>query len=191
MEKIERKLTIEEFVRRYDMLKTSEQKSKFVEDIMWRKYTPVLEKKLVLQTVLKKSVITDAKGMSYIDYFLFKINTCFAIIILYTKLNFTINDNKNEEKTNIYQEYDLLFERDLLNAICSFIDERELNELMSINTVLIENYETEFKSTEAVISNYVERFATLFGTFVNEGLQHLEGTLSSKDLKSFINSMQK
>lgn len=189
MEKIERKLSVEEFVRRYDMLKTTEQKSKFIEDIMWRKYTPVLEKKLVLQTILKKSIVKNEKGVSYIDYFLSKINMCFAIIMLYTKLNLT--DVENEEKANIYKEYDLLFERDLLNAICSFIDERELNELMSINAVLIENYKTECKSTEAVISKYVERFATLLGTFINEGLQHLENVTDKKDIKNFINSIQK
>lgn len=183
MKKIERKLTIAEFVRRYDMLKTDEQKTKFIEDIMWRNYAPVLEKKLVLQTILNKSIITNDKGVSYIDYFLSKVNICFAIVILYTKLNVT---DENEEKSSIYNDYDLLFERDLMNAICIYVGERELNELMSIHSVLIDNFETEFKSTEATILKYVDRFANIFGAFTENGMEHLYKILQSEDMKSNI-----
>ena len=49
---IERKIDVPEFIRRYNLLKTDEQRDEFVRNIIWRTYCPVGEGKLVLQTIL-------------------------------------------------------------------------------------------------------------------------------------------
>lgn len=40
---IERKIDVPEFIRRYNLLKTDEQRDEFVKNIIWRTYCPVLE----------------------------------------------------------------------------------------------------------------------------------------------------
>lgn len=71
---IERKIDVPEFIRRYNLLKTDEQRDEFVKSTVWRTYCPVLEKKLVLQTIIEKSITTGKNGVQYIDMFLSKIN---------------------------------------------------------------------------------------------------------------------
>lgn len=131
---IERKIDVPEFIRRYNLLKTDEQRDEFVRNIIWRTYCPVLEKKLVLQTILDKSITTGKNGVQYIDMFLSKINMTTTILILYTKLNIVKTDDST---TNAFQDYDLLFENGLLDQICAIVGEHELNELMTIKENLL------------------------------------------------------
>lgn len=80
-ETVERKLTVKEFCRRYDMLKTDEQKSNFVQSMIYRTYCPVLEKKIILQTMLDKTIVSGKNGVEYIDMFLSKINFATAELV--------------------------------------------------------------------------------------------------------------
>ena len=164
---IERKIDVPEFIRRYNLLKTDEQRDEFVKSTVWRTYCPVLEKKLVLQTILEKSITTGKNGVQYIDMFLSKINMTTTILILYTKLNIVKTDDST---TNAFQDYDLLFENNLMNKICEIIGERELSELMSINSLLMGNFHEENKNIEAYVAKYTEAFATTVGMFANEGI---------------------
>lgn len=162
---IERKIDVPEFIRRYNLLKTDEQRDEFVRNIIWRTYCPVLEKKLVLQTILDKSITTGKNGVKYIDMFLSKINMTTTILILYTKLNIVKTDDST---TNAFQDYDLLFENGLLDQICAIVGEHELDELMTINGLLMDNFHEENKNIEAYIAKYTEAFATTIGVFANE-----------------------
>ena len=69
---IERKIDVPEFIRRYNLLKTDEQRDEFVKNIIWRTYCPVLEKKLVLQTILDKSISLEKTGFSILICFYLK-----------------------------------------------------------------------------------------------------------------------
>ena len=173
---IERKIDVPEFIRRYNLLKTDEQRDEFVKNIIWRTYCPVLEKKLVLQTILDKSITTGKNGVQYIDMFLSKINMTTTILILYTKLNIVKTDNST---TNAFQDYDLLFENNLMNKICEVIGERELSELMSINGLLMDNFHEENKNIEA----YTEAFASTIGIFANEGISELMKYIKENGIK--------
>ena len=93
-----------------------------------------------------------------------------TILILYTKLNIVKTDDST---TNAFQDYDLLFENNLMNKICEIIGERELSELMSINSLLIGNFHEENKNIEAYVAKYTEAFATTVGMFANEGISEL------------------
>lgn len=167
---IERKIDVPEFIRRYKLLKTDDQKIEFIKGIIWRSYCPVLEKKIVLQTILNNSIVTEKNGVQYIDMFLSKINISTAILILYTKLKVTKNDSS---LTNAFQDYDLLFENGILNQICTIIGERELNEFMSINELLMDNFYEGNKTAEAHIAKYTEALASTIGVFANEGIFEL------------------
>lgn len=169
-ETIERKLTVKEFCRRYDMLKTDMQKSKFLQSMIYRTYCPVLEKKIILQTMLDKTIVSGKNGVEYIDMFLSKINFATAILLLYTKFNVSKND---DSETNAFQDYDLLIERGFLDVISTSIGEDELNELTTINGLLMDNFYAENKTIEAFIAKYTQAFATTFGMFADEGISEL------------------
>lgn len=177
---IERKIDVPEFIRRYNLLKTDEQRDEFVRNIIWRTYCPVLEKKLVLQTILDKSITTGKNGVQYIDMFLSKINMTTTILILYTKLNIVKTDDST---TNAFQDYDLLFENGLLDQICAIVGEHELNELMTINGLLMDNFHDENKTTDAYIAKYTEAFATTVGVFANEGISELMKYITENGIK--------
>lgn len=177
---IERKIDVPEFIRRYNLLKTDEQRDEFVKNIIWRTYCPVLEKKLVLQTILEKSITTGKNGIQYIDMFLSKINMTTTILILYTKLNIVKTDDSS---TNAFQDYDLLFENGLLDQICAIVGEHELDELMTINGLLMDNFHEENKNIEAYIAKYTEAFATTIGVFANEGISELMKYITENGIK--------
>jgi len=177
---IERKIDVPEFIRRYNLLKTDEQRDEFVRNIIWRTYCPVLEKKLVLQTILDKSITTGKNGVQYIDMFLSKINMTTTILILYTKLNIVKTDDST---TNAFQDYDLLFENGLLDQICAIIGEHELNELMTINGLLMDNFHDENKTIDAYIAKYTEAFVTTVGVFANEGISELMKYITENGIK--------
>lgn len=177
---IERKIDVPEFIRRYNLLKTDEQRDEFVKSTVWRTYCPVLEKKLVLQTILEKSITTGKNGVKYIDMFLSKINMTTTILILYTKLNIVKTDDST---TNAFQDYDLLFENGLLDQICAIVGEHELDELMTINGLLMDNFHEENKNIEAYIAKYTEAFATTIGVFANEGISELMKYITENGIK--------
>lgn len=177
---IERKIDVPEFIRRYNLLKTDEQRDEFVKSTVWRTYCPVLEKKLVLQTILEKSITTGKNGVQYIDMFLSKINMTTTILILYTKLNIVKTDDST---TNAFQDYDLLFENGLLDQICAIVGEHELDELMTINGLLMDNFHEENKNIEAYIAKYTEAFATTIGVFANEGISELMKYITENGIK--------
>lgn len=177
---IERKIDVPEFIRRYNLLKTDEQRDEFVRNIIWRTYCPVLEKKLVLQTILDKSITTGKNGVQYIDMFLSKINMTTTILILYTKLNIVKTDDST---TNAFQDYDLLFENGLLDQICAIVGEHELDELMTINGLLMDNFHDENKTIDAYIAKYIEAFATTVGVFANEGISELMKYITENGIK--------
>lgn len=177
---IERKIDVPEFIRRYNLLKTDEQRDEFVKSIIWRTYCPVLEKKIVLQTILEKSITTGKNGIQYIDMFLSKINMTTTILILYTKLNIVKTDDSS---TNAFQDYDLLFENGLLDQICAIVGEHELDELMTINGLLMDNFHEENKNIEAYIAKYTEAFATTIGVFANEGISELMKYITENGIK--------
>ena len=152
------------------MLKTDMQKSKFLQSMIYRTYCPVLEKKIILQTMLDKTIVSGKNGVEYIDMFLSKINFATAILLLYTKFNVSKND---DSETNAFQDYDLLIERGFLDVISTSIGEDELNELTTINGLLMDNFYAENKTIEAFIAKYTQAFATTFGMFADEGISEL------------------
>ena len=179
-ETIERKIDVPEFIRRYNLLKTDEQRDEFVKSTIWRTYCPVLEKKFVLQTILDNSIVEGPNKVKHVDYFLSKINMTNAILLLYTKLDVIKNA---ESKTSFFDDYDLLFENGLLDQICAIVGEHELNELMTINGLLMDNFHEENKTIEAYIAKYTEAFATTVGVFANEGISELMKYVNENGVK--------
>lgn len=169
-ENIERKIDVKEFCRRFDLAKTNDAKENMIKSIVWRKYCPVLEKKVILQTMLEKTIVTGQNGVSYMDHFLSKVNMVTTTLILYTKLVVTKNENSD---TTAFDDYDMLRQRNLINIIWEFIGQDELDELLNINGLVMNNYIEESKTPDACVAKYVNAFASTVGVFANEGLKEL------------------
>lgn len=167
---VERKIDVKEFCRRFDIAKTDDAKRQMLKGIITRNYCPVLEKKIVLQTMLEKSIVESPTGVAHIDYFLSKVNMVTTTLILYTKINVTKTD---PSETTAFDDYDMLRQRNIMNMIWEIIGKSELDELLGINGLLIDNYMEENKTTDAYISKYVNAFASTIDAFANEGIQEL------------------
>ena len=89
----------------------------------------------------------------------------------------------DDSTTNAFQDYDLLFKNNLMNKICEIIGERELSELMSINSLLMDNFHEENKNIEAYIAKYTGAFATTVGVFANEGISELMKYVKENGIK--------
>ena len=163
-------MKINECVENYSKLQSNAAKKAFIEKIVDNKYAPILTKRLVLESMLKKSIVTDNNGVRYIDMFVSQINFTCAVLALYTKLELP---NTDEEETNIYEQYDLLVASDMLPQIMSAINQEELNRLISVNKQVMDNFYNKEKTTEAYISRTITQFTTVLGTMCNSGLEQI------------------
>ena len=183
-ENVERKIDVKEFCRRFDMAKNDEAKQKMLESIITRKYCPVLEKKVILQTMFDKIIVTGPNGVSHMDYFLSKVNMVTTTLILYTNIKVSKTD---DSETTAFDDYDMLRQRNIMNMIWETIGQDELDELLSINGLIMNNYMEENKTADAYVKKYVDAAATTLGLFVSEGLQELvsqvKGEESEKNAK--------
>lgn len=183
-ENVERKIDVKEFCRRFDMSKNDETKQKMLESIITRKYCPVLEKKVILQTMFDKTIVTGLNGISHMDYFLSKVNMVTTTLILYTNIKVSKTD---DSETTAFDDYDMLRQRNIMNMIWETIGQDELDELLSINGLIMNNYMEENKTADAYVKKYVDAAVTTLGLFVSEGLQelvsHVKGEESEEDTK--------
>lgn len=103
-------------------------KEKAVKEIISIKYAPYIQKLVLIETMLKASVVTDEDtGIPYIDNNTYYINLWMGIIALYTKLA-----TKTKEY-DAYQAYDLLVSSGLMGEIVKAIGETEIEEITQIS----------------------------------------------------------
>lgn len=174
---MEKKITVKEFVDKYNSLETEEQEIYF-NSIIYRKYAPVLEKKVVLQTLLNKSIIKNEYDVDYLDLFLSRINTTIAILLLYTNLDIKKNDQSEE---NAFDDYDLLKENGLFDKICECIGETEMTELGTINGLIIDTYLTQKHDPKYFISSNIARVSKIITPAVKSGLEQIANVLKDNE----------
>lgn len=174
---MEKKITVKEFVDKYNSLETEEQEDYF-NTIIYRKYAPVLEKKVVLQTLLNKSIIKNEYDVDYLDLFLSRINTTIAILLLYTNLDIKKNDQSEE---NAFDDYDLLKENGLFDKICECIGETEMTELGTINGLIIDTYLTQKHDPKYFISSNIARVSKIIAPAIKSGLEQVANVLKDNE----------
>lgn len=192
---MEKKYTIKDFVEEY--LETNVlDRGNLIDSVIIRTYAPVLEKKLILQTLISSSTKKGVYGTEFIDMLLSKVHITLAIITLYTSLKIT---NTDIENNSIFTDYDLLIQNDIMNQICKVIGDTEIQELMFVNETLIENYEKEYNSLEGFFGRQIVRFTTIVAEKINDGLIQLSEVLKDdkrmtkivKQINSSVNYFKK
>ena len=183
-----KKITVSDFVKKYKQLSSDSLRERLIKSIITRTYVPVLEKKLFLQVMFDKS-LTGEEPNRHVDMFLNSINVTLAILGMYTKLNF---EKTEENKTTMFEAYDMLAELDLLNVIFNEIPSSELTQISAINEQIMETYYNEHNSMQVFATKLVDRFANTFGVLTKGSIDSLSEILNDEEkLNSVIDKLNK
>lgn len=183
----DKKTTISEFMKKYNQLSSTESKEKMIKAAIRRTYVPVIEKKLILDLMVQKSV--QENDIKYIDMFVSRINFIAAIITLYTTL---LPDKDEDDNPKTFEMYDALVENGILDIILEEIGEREFSELTSINGTIMDNWHATNASTEAYIHNLAETVSHKFGVAAGAGMEKLADVLDDEvKFKRLLGGLEK
>lgn len=165
---MEKKYTVKEFVEMW------RNDGCTIDAIITRRYSPVLEKKIIAETMVNKSEVKTSGGFNYIDQFLLKINFVAAIILLYTNLNI----DHEQDDLSFYNDYDLLNQYGIIQSLTetlSYTDNDELAELNDVFEKVIQGYRERTYSIPAIVSKFtaiinenVNAFSDFLIDFANE-----------------------
>lgn len=175
---MEKKITVKEFVDKYNTLLGTDEHEYYFKSIIRRTYAPILEKKVVLQTLLKKSILKNEYDVEYLDLFLSRVNTTIAILLLYTNLDIKKNDQSEE---NAFDDYDMLKESGLFDRICECIGEAEMTELGTINGLIIDTYLSQKQDPKYFISSNISRISRSLSPVLKSGFEQLAKVLNDND----------
>ena len=181
------RITVSVFAERYSKITNDQLKDKYVKEHVTRTYSPILNKINVLTLMNEKSVINDS-SKKYIDMAVSKLNLIMAILVLYTN----IEPDKSEDGTALTCDaYDILRSTGLYEKILNVIG-KDIEELMSVQSYVIETWYNKNASPQAYIGNLVEAISQKFGAAAGVGMEKLSDVLDDETkLKRFMNALEK
>lgn len=179
----ENKMTVREFVEKYNNLQSEKAKENLIDSIIVRHYAPILKKRSALELIFEKC-IQEKDGVKYIDSFLVQLGLMQAVLVLYTNLE--TKHTENEEDT-IFTDYDLLMETGIYPIIMFKIGERDIKELMNIYSSIEETFMNQ-QTFEAYLAKQVTRFAELFGRVGGAGFEAVAKILEDDEKINVITS---
>ena len=174
-----KKYTVKEFCKKYNETNLEQVKQSLLENAMNSHYVPYEMKITICEKIIENSYYkknNDGVKKLHINspaqYMLY----CLWLVKQYTHIEVDLSKS--------IEEFNMLNECGLLDAIINCISEREIKEFRMIldmveNDVMQNEYETH-----AFISNQVERFGELFGHIVNPALDRISEILENVDEKT-------
>lgn len=169
---MEKRITVDEFVQEFKNLSTNEEKENYAKSVLKRTYAPIIEKRVVLDTLLTKAIVKDENNTRFIDQLLVKVNMVLAIILLYTDLRCAYSSN--EETRTGFDDYDDLRESEAINCISFLIGESEMKELAQVQESLLQTFYNRHSSTEAFVNRTLANLEIVFKSFENSGQSIVE-----------------
>lgn len=175
MSEVKEKITVSTFVERYYKLNTEQLKDKYVKEHVKTTYAPILKKKAILEAMNDKSVVEGSTG-KYIDMITSKLNLTMAVLVLYTD----IEPDKNEEgQPLVCESYDSLQSTGLIGKILNIIGS-DVEELMNIQSQIMDIWYARHTSTEVYVANLVEAASHKLGVYAGAGMDKLADVLSDE-----------
>jgi hypothetical protein len=172
---MENKMTIREFIEKYNKLQSDKTKENLIDSIIVRHYAPIAEKKAALDLILKKC-IQEKDGIEYIDSFLMQVGLMSVVLSLYTNLDCD---------GNMFENYDLLMEDGIYPIIMYKIGERDIKELMNVYSSVEETFVNQ-QTFEAYLAKQVTRFGELFGRVSGAGLEAVAKILEDDEKMNML-----
>ena len=164
MNEVKERISISKFVERYNKLTSPQLKEKYIKEHIKNTYVPILQKKLILETMNSKSVVESP--VKHIDMMVSKLNVVMAVLILYTDLEPDKQTNEDGATTPLtWDAYDALKSSGLYEKILEAIGE-DLNELMAVQDQVLNSWHMSNKSTEAYVNNFIDTVSRRFGISV-------------------------
>lgn len=160
-------MLVKEFVDGYNNLKKPELKRDFCEKHLTKKYASIVQKNAVLKNFADGCVRTNENGITYIDMVANKMNMTWAIVFLYTDLTLDeveekLPDGKTKKSQDVIGLYDKFQEYGILNMFCDLIGEREIGELLMVNSEVLDTWHEEHSSSRAFMSEMVDKAVRTF-----------------------------
>lgn len=178
-------MNINEFVNTFKNANANTQEV-LVKNIVKRNYAPVSEKIGMLRGMLEGSIRTGENGIKYIDVVVNKINYVYAIILLYTELE----PVKDESGKSLYLEtYDLIQQNCLMDLLCQYIGERELDELSFINGQIFDTWYSMNSSTKACAYELVNTVVASIVNILNNA-ETEENTTNEDKVKEIASNLK-
>ena len=177
-------MTVIEFCEKYAQLENEKEKLELLSSVIKRTYTPVLEKRVVLQKMLDRSIVEQENGVRYIDMLVSRINYTMALIILYTNLEIDSKDGTGRTE----DMYDSLVQYDIVSDICEYIGTKEMAELNSVNKSIIDTFYNQYGSTEAFIGNAIAAIGQKIGVASGWVIQQIDEIINNEDKFNNISS---
>lgn len=187
MSEAKERISVLTFVERYNKLNNDQLKDKYVKEHVKVTYAPILKKKIILEAMNDKSVVEGSTG-KYIDLITSKLNLTMAVLILYTD----IEPDKNEEgQPLVCESYDILQSTGLIGKILNTIGS-DIEELMSIQSQVMDTWYAQHTSTEAYIANIVEVASHKLGVYAGAGMDKLADALGDeKKMNKIVTALDK
>ena len=187
MSEIKERITVSTFVERYNMLNNDQLKDKYVKEHVKITYAPILKKKAILEVMNNKSVVEGSTG-KYIDLITSKLNLIMAVLVLYTD----IEPDKNEDgQPLVCESYDALQSTGLIGKILNIIGS-DVEELMNIQSQVMDTWYAQHTSTEAYIANLIEKSSHKLGVYAGAGMDKIADVLSDeKKVNKIIAALDK
>ena len=192
MEKTDNKISVKEFVKKYNSFSSAMAQQNYLESLIKTTYAPIMKKKYLLQVVLDKSVVEQDNGIKYIDMFVSKLNFFGIILIMYTDINIEKDENGIPM---VAEAYDMLKQNGIVDILYNLIGEDEIEELLSVQKTIMDTFYNQNGSTEAFIANVVDKAAQKLGISAGFAIEKLDELASDEKkinrimgiVKPFIN----
>lgn len=128
--------------------KLSDVYNELMNEIIVREYVPIQYKHELLASLLE-SAVTDDGHTQRIDEFMYRFEMRMAVVVLYTRLSLGFTKEDGTDAT-LFDVYDLLNERGLIDALIDYLDESEIQELDDVAKAIKANFYDEHNTPEAV-----------------------------------------
>jgi hypothetical protein len=175
MSEVKGRITVSQFAERYSKLASDQLKDKYVKEHVKTTYSPILNKINVLNLMNEKSVVDSPTG-KYIDMSVSKLNLVMAILVLYTDIE---PDKSEDGKSLTWEAYDALKSTGLYGKLLNTIGE-DLEELMSVQSNVMDTWYNKNCSTQAYIANLVESASHKIGVISGAGMDKLADVLGDE-----------
>lgn len=180
------KITVTEFVTRYNSLKSNDVREKYAESMIIKdKYVDYLVKQKYAQDIISISCL-DNKGH-------IKINSC-KKYMMYINTLLTLYTNIEMSEKNCVAEFDMLDRENLIDTLLKYIPEEELGKFDTIMQMCYDDFMTNNYEIHAFITktadDVINRMTAMVSPLVDEVMKDLNG-VSAEEIKSLAEAFMK
>lgn len=180
------KISVKEFIKKYNALTSDEGKKDFIRLNIINKYIPYENKITICDKVVESTYYIKIKEDTEVEIRKLHINSA-ATYMLYRLNIINSYTSINIDFKNSLEEYNSLNKSGLVDIIFDFIPEKELKEFNMLLEMAKSDLISNEYETKAFISGQVERFAEIFGTIISPGLEQLGKVIENMDDKTIDN----